>query len=132
MVAQGLGRPRMTLNANPEYMCGTRGRKRGLPHDQFVYADVSEGMRRGLTALQAHAEYPRLSMSIKQLERVMKKIREDDGPRLHGDGRGGDKIGDVRMEFLPRWLEDTGARKTTETMCELMRIRFRIDISCGG
>ena len=32
MVAQGLGRPRMTLDANPEYMYGTRGRKRRWGH----------------------------------------------------------------------------------------------------
>ena len=89
MVAPGLGRPRMALDANPEYMYGTRGRKRGHPHDQFVYANVTEGMRRGLSALQIHGEYPRLAMSVEQLERVMNKIREDVEPRLHGVGRGG-------------------------------------------
>lgn len=125
----------MTLDANPEYMYGTRGRKRGLPHEQFVYADVREGMGRGFTARQICDEYRgRLGMNLKQVERVMETLRANDyaGPRLHGVGRGGDKIGDEQMEFLLRWLEDTGARKTSETMCQMLRIRFRINVTGSG
>ena len=125
----------MTLDANPEYMYGTRGRKRRLPHEQFVYADVREGMGRGFTARWICEEYrDRLGMNLKQVERVMETIRANDyaGPRLHGVGRGWDKIGDAQMEFLLRWLEDTGARKTSEMMCQMLRIRFGINITASG
>ena len=71
------GRPRMTTDPNPEFFYGTRGRKNGMPHEQFVYSDIAVGMRNGLSALQIMNQYPRLAMSHQQVEYVMKKVVRD-------------------------------------------------------
>ena len=55
-------------NGRPIYQ-GTGG---GLPHEQFVYEYVGEGIVRGLDAHQIVLAYPMLSLTVQSIERVIR------------------------------------------------------------
>ena len=127
------GRPRMTTSPNPQYWYGNRARQRGLPHDQWVYATVKEGIRRRMSSSEISSAYVQLGMDDAQVARVMKKIRERGvNPLPHGVGRGGGVITDEHMQFLRDWMEATGARKTAAEMCTVLLQRFGVRMTPSG
>ena len=104
-----------------------------MPHDQWVYATVNEGIRRRMSASEIASEYAQLGMDATQVARVMKKINDRGvNPLPHGVGRGGGVIKDEHIAFLLAWMEATGARKTTAEMCAVLFQRFGVHVTPSG
>ena len=77
----GVGRPRMTVAEEPEYVYGTRKRKNGLPHEQWVYLKIWTLTQQGENALTiSQHNGGDLGMTADEVAYVVKKQRERGKP----------------------------------------------------
>ena len=131
----GVGRPRMTVAEEPEYVYGTRKRKNGLPHEQWVYLKIWTLTQQGENALTiSQHNGGDLGMTADEVAYVVKKQRERGKPfpEAYGRPRGSGKFAMEHYDFICEWLVETGARKTIETLASALMLRFGLDMSESG
>jgi hypothetical protein len=131
----------MTLDTDPEftYEGGSRKRKRGMPHDEWVYERVREGLVRDpeASAEDLRQRHPDLGMTLDQVRRVIAKVKERDergeeGPRKYGSGAGRTRFEAEHRDFLLEWLSTTGSRKTLKNFGDALAIRFGLNMTESG
>ena len=131
----GVGRPRMTVAEDPEFVYGTRKRKNGLPHEQWVYSKIwtLTQQRENARTISQH-NGGELGMTADEVARVMSKQRERGKPFTEAYGRplGSGKFKREHYDFICAWLVETGARKTIENMVDALAIRFGLFMSQSG
>ena len=78
----------MTVAEEPEHVYGTRKRKNGLPHEQWVYSKIWRLTQQGENALAISQDNDgELGMTADKVARVMDKQRERGKPFPEAYGR---------------------------------------------
>ena len=97
----------------PARFDGSRDRHRGRPHAQFVCEMVAQGILLNLDAHEIAQQYPRLALSVEQVEYLMAKLERTGTtvPGRHGVGGHIRKIQPRHIAWIEARLLVQGARQ---------------------